>query len=110
MNYRIQTAVSQGKQPGPEAATTKLFVSLHQGLTGDMVMDIMGAAGMLHHGDAPSGGSFQNVFLGQWGSRIGGGTDQIQRNALGERVLGLPSEPRPDKDLPFKDLAGAIKK
>ena len=110
MNYRIQTAVSQGKQPGPEAATTKLFVSLHQGLTGDMVMDIMGAAGMLHHGDAPSGGSFQNVFLGQWGSRIGGGTDQIQRNALGERVLGLPSEPRPDKDLPFKDLAGASKK
>jgi len=109
MNYRIQTATSQGKLPGPEAATTKLFVSLHQGLTGDMVLEILGAAGMLHRGDAPGGGQWQNVFLGQWGSRIGGGTDQIQRNALGERVLGLPGEPRVDKDVPFKELAGSKK-
>ena len=109
MNYRTQTAVSQGKLPGPEAATAKLFVSLHQGLTGDMVMSIMGTAGMLHRGDAPGGGAYQNVFLGQWSSRIGGGTDNIQRNSLGERVLGLPSEPRPDKELPFRELLGSKK-
>jgi hypothetical protein len=47
---------------------------------------------------------WQQQFLGQWGVRIGGGTEQVQRNVLGERVLGLPGEPRPDKTLPFRDL------
>ena len=109
MNYRVQTALSQGKQPGPEAAATKLFVSQHQGLTGDLVLAIEGAGGMLAGESALDHGMWQTTFLGQWGSRIGGGTDNIQRNALGERVLALPAEPRMDKDVPFKDLAAARK-
>ena len=50
------------------------------------------------------GGFWQNQFLGQWMSRIGGGTDQIQRNTIGEKVLQLPPEPRVDKGIPFKDV------
>ena len=56
---------------------------------------------MLHNDDAPAGGMWQQMFLNQWSVRIGGGTEQIQKNVLGERVLGLPSEPRPDKTAPL---------
>jgi alkylation response protein AidB-like acyl-CoA dehydrogenase len=104
MNYRVQTALSHGRQPGPEAATTKLFVSQHMSATGDLFMEIEGAAGMLSGESAIDGGLWQTLFLNQWMSKLGGGTDNIQRNSLGEMVLGLPREPRTDKDVPFSSL------
>jgi len=107
MNLRIQTALSNGRMPGPEAATTKLFVSQHMGRTGDLLMAIEGTDGMLAGADAPDGGAWQQAFLNQWTSRLGGGTDNIQRNSLGERVLGLPPEPRVDKDVPFRESRAA---
>ena len=105
MNYRVQTAMSQGRMPGPEAATTKLFISQHQTLTGELLLSMLGAGGMLDKSDALDGGKWQLAFLNQFSVKIGGGTDNIQRNALGERVLGLPAEPRTDKNVAFKDLA-----
>jgi alkylation response protein AidB-like acyl-CoA dehydrogenase len=74
---------------------------------GDLVMALSGAYGGLDDGNALDGGLWQQQFLGQWSVRIGGGTEQIQRNIIGERVLGLPREPRVDKSVPFKDLAGS---
>jgi hypothetical protein len=49
-------------------------------------------------------GFWETAFLNQWMSRLGGGTDNIQRNSLAERVLGLPREPRSDKDQPFSKV------
>ena len=63
---------------------------------GDLAMALSGAAGMLSHSDAVDDGEWERQFLNQWTVRIGGGTEQIQRNVIGERVLGLPREPKPD--------------
>ena len=104
LGFRVQTSVSQGLQPGPESSVMKLHISRQYGEGGDLYMALLGAAAMLSADDAPFDGFFQGLFLSQWAPRIGGGTDQIQRNIAGERVLGLPAEPRVDKDKPFRLL------
>jgi alkylation response protein AidB-like acyl-CoA dehydrogenase len=89
---------------GPESSVMKLFMSQRVARDGDLVMAIQGAHGMLHLGDALQSAQWNQVFLNQWSIRIGGGTEQIQRNVLGERVLGLPGEPRDDKTRPFREV------
>ncbi len=103
--YRARTAASRGVAPGPEVSVAKIAVSERLARQGDLVEQIMGAAGTLWGDDAPDEGYWQTmVFLGQWMSRIGGGTEDVQRNIVGERVLGLPREPGNDRTTPFRDL------
>ncbi|MHB8669143.1 MAG: acyl-CoA dehydrogenase family protein [Acidimicrobiales bacterium] len=104
LGLRVQTAVSQGRSPGPESSVLKLAYSLHVAELGDLGLSLEGARGALIDADAPLSGFWQQQFLGQWSIRIGGGTDQIQRNVIGERVLGLPTEPRSDKSVAFRAL------
>ena len=104
LGYRTQSAASRGQVPGPESSVIKLAASRRLEHQGNLVMSISGASGMLWEASAYLGGFWQNQFLGQWMSRIGGGTDQIQRNTIGEKVLQLPPEPRVDKGIPFKDV------
>jgi alkylation response protein AidB-like acyl-CoA dehydrogenase len=82
----------------------KLMVSALYEHGGNLIVELEGAAGTLAHADAPAGGRFQDFFMSQWAPRIGGGTDQVQRNIIGERVLGLPAEARTDRDVAFRDL------
>jgi alkylation response protein AidB-like acyl-CoA dehydrogenase len=89
---------------GPETSVLKLAASRKLELDGDLVLALQGAPAMLSDADAMYDGYWQQQFLMQWSSRIGGGTEQVQRNVIGERVLGLPGEPRTDKTLPFKEL------
>ena len=103
----MRTAAARGEMPGPESSVMKLAVSALYETGGDLVVELQGPAGMLVHGDAPYGGRFQDLFMSQWAPRIGGGTDQVQRNIIGERVLGLPGEVRTDKSVPFRDLLHA---
>ncbi len=102
--YRVRTAAAKGVPPGPEASVLKLVNSHQVEHLGSVIMSILGATGTLWHADAPDDGFWQDVFLFQWSSRIGGGTENIQRNIIGERVLGLPREPDPLKGSPWKDL------
>ncbi|NLA37401.1 MAG: acyl-CoA dehydrogenase [Actinobacteria bacterium] len=97
LGYRVQTALSHGQAPGPESSIMKLHISRQYEFGSDVIEALMGAAGTLWEADAPYGGFFNGLFLAQWAPRIGGGTDQIQRNIVGERVLGLPAEPRVDR-------------
>ena len=105
LGWRARSRKDQGL--GPEASVLKLAASRRQELDGSLVIELQGAAGMLYDRDAVASGYWQQQFLMQWSSRIGGGTEQIQRNVIGERVLGLPREPRVDKDVAFRDLADA---
>jgi alkylation response protein AidB-like acyl-CoA dehydrogenase len=107
LSWRVRTALSHGAAPGPESSVMKLAMSRHVEECGDLMLAMQGPAGMLDNEDALENGVWQGRFLFQWASRIGGGTDQVQRNIIGERVLGLPPEPRLDKDLAWRDLPKA---
>lgn len=104
LSLRVQTAVSQGRQPGSESSVLKLAASRHTAATGDLVLSLQGPGGLLMADSAPDGGFWQQYFLSQWSVRIGGGTDQIQGNIIGERSLGLPRETRADAGIPFSSI------
>ncbi len=104
LGMRAQAAAKSGRMTGMEGSIAKLAISDHVALNGDLGLAIEGPAAMLYDGDAFEDGFWQQQFLGQWGIRIGGGTEQVQRNILGERGLGLPPEARPDKSAAFRDV------
>jgi len=100
---RVTAATSRGLAPGPEVSTGKLAASQLVREARDALMALFGGPAMLAGTDAPFGGMLQMLTLMSPAVSIAGGTDQIQRNIIGERVLGLPAEPRVDKDVAFKD-------
>ena len=102
LGYRAQTALSQGAAPGPETSVMKLAFSQLATRMARLAVDAQGATGMLVGEQTPDHGSWQQQFLSVPSFRIAAGTDEVQRNVLGERLLGLPAEPRADKDVPFR--------
>jgi alkylation response protein AidB-like acyl-CoA dehydrogenase len=94
LRLRSRTALSQGRRPGPEASVMKLAYARYVKQLGDLAVGMQGAHGQLDHPDARVDGVFQQKWINAVQSSIGGGTDEIQRNIVGERVLGLPREPR----------------
>ena len=101
---RAKAAVASGQRPGPENSIGKLMTSHITRASRDLGMAILQARGMLSGADAPLNGAITQQFLGSPAPSIYGGSDQIQRNIIGERVLDLPKEPDPYADLPFREL------
>jgi alkylation response protein AidB-like acyl-CoA dehydrogenase len=100
--------------PGPEGSIAKLmFAEVNQRVY-ELCVDLLGAqalTGYAYTGERTEQlglvgppGSSRKMFLRSRANSIEGGTSEIQRNILGERVLGLPGEPRVDKDLPWVDV------
>jgi alkylation response protein AidB-like acyl-CoA dehydrogenase len=84
--------------PGPEGSGAKLRGSAVFKATADAALSLLGAEGVTEPGE------WQTLFLTAPSISIRGGTDEIQRNIVGERVLGLPPEPRVDVDRPYRDI------
>jgi len=101
--FRTISALSKGEAPGPEASITKIVSANKLQSIGNFGIDAGDMAGMLIDEDEGVS-SFQGAWLGAPGLRIAGGTDEILRNVIAERVLGLPQDPRADKGLAFKDI------
>jgi alkylation response protein AidB-like acyl-CoA dehydrogenase len=93
-----------GRMTGADGSIAKLLTSRICQQSREVSYRIVGAAGLLSGPDSPLGGELQTVNLGSPGTRIGGGTDEIQLNVIAERALGLPREPSADRDVPYREL------
>jgi alkylation response protein AidB-like acyl-CoA dehydrogenase len=103
--YRTQTALSRGAIPGPEGSIGKLVGAPLRQAMASFAVDLLGPAGaMMEAGMTAQDGAWQQTYLASPGLRIAGGTDEILRNIIAERILKLPPEIRVDKDIPFKDI------
>ena len=96
--YRTLTALQKGQIPGPEAGLAKVTIVNGAIKAGDLITDVVGPDALAEDSEW----AYMISFLP--GLKSAGGTEEILRNTIGERVLGLPPEPRLDKGIPFSEL------
>jgi alkylation response protein AidB-like acyl-CoA dehydrogenase len=97
-NARVRTALAQGGIPGVEGSILKLAVAQLGTAVADLGVDVAGPAGM-------ATSRWTDALLGSFAMHIGGGTDEVQRNIVGEMVLGLPREPDASREVPYAELS-----
>jgi alkylation response protein AidB-like acyl-CoA dehydrogenase len=108
LSDRALIAAAAGLPPGPEASIVKLQNAAFQAEGNDIAVSLLGSRGALGDDDAPHAGAWQlNLLMAPY-LRIAGGTDEVQRNIIAERILGLPQEPDPSRSLPFSELSDRI--
>ena len=103
MGETIQQSVRRGEAPAIEPAVIKLFAAETRRLSGDLAAELGGMSMAAGGGDAAEWARFE--LTGRFLISIGGGTNEVMRNNIGERALGLPREPRPDHNVAWRDTA-----
>jgi len=103
--FRTITALSRGQMPGPESSIYKVVSATKLQEIANFALDLMDSGGLVNDpATAPMRAMFQQALLYSPGGRIAGGTDEILRNIIAERVLGLPGDIRVDRDKPFNEV------
>nr|MBP7660614.1 hypothetical protein [Burkholderiaceae bacterium] len=103
--YRSISALSKGETPGPENSIGKLVAGQTLQEIAMFALDLQGQAGALMDPTmVEASGRFQAMLLRSPATRIEGGTDEILRNIIAERVLGLPADMRADRGMPFNKI------
>lgn len=106
LQCRALTALSKGRMPGPEMSGAKNVAASTLQAISAFAIDMQGPRGVLAASELGERFALiERLWFGAAGMRIAGGTDEIVRNSIGERVLGLPGEPRNDKGVPFSQLS-----
>ncbi len=104
IGQRIRDAVSAGQVPGPEGSIAKLNGALLARTIRDTSIDLVQTPVQAWEKDSSDGNQWAIGCLAAAGISIAGGTDEVQRNIIGERVLGLPKEPDPFKGAAWEDV------
>ena len=103
--FRTQTALSRGQTPGPENSIGKIITANHLQDICNSAIEMQDHYGILTDSDRmPADAIFQQSFMWAPGLRIAGGTDEILKNIIAERVLGLPQDVRVDMDIAFDQM------
>ena len=101
---RLREAILDGKRPDVDGSVLKILAGESRHRLAETAVWLQGSEGLLADGDAPETGHWQTQLLSRSLTTVGGGTSEVHRNGLGERVLGLPREPRSDRERPFREL------
>jgi len=103
---RLRTMVSKGENPGALAGMVKLAYAGRYQKTNGLALELRGLAGIAPEAGDTATGDVQYDYIYSTVMRIAGGADEVLRNQIAERVLGMPGEVRMDKDVPFETLKG----
>jgi acyl-CoA dehydrogenase len=104
-NYRTLTALAQGQQPGPENSISKIVAGNTMQAIASFALELQEQSGLLiEHEGSSLHEKFPRMLMRSLGTRIEGGSDEILRNIIAERVLQLPGDIRLDRDVPFNQI------